>query len=81
MAQHFPQESASHDRADIWMSNPRLAFDAWQRNLPHSTGMHYAEHSLRQHRAMWNRFVDYLERHALSLATIEADRLAAFLDR
>lgn len=65
---------------ESWLHNPLSAFDHWQRHTPHSEGQLYAEHSLRQHRAMWNRFIDYVLSHQLSLDTIEADRVAAFLD-
>ncbi len=80
MAQLPLLDSPAPADKDAWLQSPLLAFESWQRSTPHSEGLLYAEHSLRQHRAMWNRFTDYLNRHQLSLATIEADRVAAFLD-
>ena len=80
MTQSSLLDSPALSHMELWLTNPLLAFDEWQRCTPHSEGLLYAEHSLRQHRAMWNRFIDYLQRHQLAVSTIEADRVAAFLD-
>lgn len=81
MAQfHSPASTETAEVLSLWQKNPLLAFESWQSNTPHSAGALYAAHSLRQHRAMWNRFVEYLRQHDMALASIEADGLAAFLD-
>ncbi len=68
------------DSGDLWLKNPRAAFENWQRNTPHSEGFLYSERSIRQHCAMWNRCVDYLTLHALDVRSIQSDTLAHFLD-
>lgn len=78
----FPEISDSAaDTPDLWLENPLKAFENWEATVSHSEGGFYAPHSLRQHRAMWNRFVEYLGQRTLSLALIEADGIAAFLDQ
>ena len=73
-------DKMASDNADLWQTNPLAAFESWQSNMLHSEGLFYAAHSLRQHRAMWNRFMEYVNEHRLDLRTIEADKVAAFLD-
>lgn len=68
------------DGANNWLSNPMGAFENWQRSTPHSDGYLYAEQSVKQHRAMWHCFVDYLTREQLDLRAVQSDRLAKFLD-
>lgn len=68
------------DACEVWLKNPRAAFDNWQRSTPHSEGFLYSERSIRQHGAMWHRFVDYLNANLLDLQTIQSDRLAHFVD-
>lgn len=68
------------DAGDPWGTNPQLAFENWQRSMSHSEGFLYAERSVRQHCAMWHRFIDYLDRHALKVQSIQADKIASFLD-
>jgi site-specific recombinase XerD len=80
MAQVSLFDSPLPDGHDLWLKNPIAVFDQWQRSTPHSEGGFYAAHSLRQHRAMWHRFIEYLNRHGLSLATVGADRIVGFLD-
>lgn len=63
-----------------WLTDPRLAFEHFQRTTLHSAGHPYSERSIRQHCAMWHRFVEYLSKNKLSLETIQADQLAYFLD-
>jgi integrase len=66
--------------AHHWLINPRAAFENWRRSMPHSDGFLYAERSVRQHCAMWRRFVDYLVLHELDLRSVQSDRIAQFLD-
>lgn len=68
------------DTGELWRSQPQLAFENWQRSTPHSAGFLYAERSVRQHCAMWRRFVDYLDANMLDLRTVQSDRIADFLD-
>ncbi|HJV81411.1 site-specific integrase [Noviherbaspirillum sp.] len=68
------------DTSDSWLKNPRAAFENWQRNTVHSDGFLYSERSIRQHCAMWHRFVDYLGGYELDVRTIQSDKLAHFLD-
>lgn len=68
------------DASDLWLNSPRAAFENWQRTTVHSEGFLYAERSVRQHCAMWNRFVDYLGGYGLDVRIVQTDRLAHFLD-
>lgn len=70
----------SLDSCELWMQQPHAAFENWQRSTPHSAGFLYAERSVRQHCAMWHRFVDYLHANLLDLRTVQSDRLAHFVD-
>jgi site-specific recombinase XerD len=68
------------DTSDIWLRHPRSAFEYWQRNAPHSEGYLYAERSVKQHCAMWHRFVEYMAINDADVHSIESDKLARFLD-
>jgi integrase len=68
------------DSAEMWIKSPRTAFENWQRSAAHSEGFMYAERSIRQHCAMWRKFVDYLTRNTLDVRSIQSDKLAYFLD-
>ncbi|QDZ27819.1 tyrosine-type recombinase/integrase [Noviherbaspirillum sp. UKPF54] len=68
------------DSAELWLKNPHAAFENWQRGIPHANGFLYAERSVRQHCAMWRRFIHFLDAHGLDLGSIQADRVAQFLD-
>lgn len=70
----------SLDHADIWLKNPRSAFENWQRSAPHSEGYLYAERSVKQHCAMWHRFVEFMNLSMLDLRAIQSDKIALFLD-
>lgn len=68
------------DTTEHWLRSPMTAFESWQRNTPHTEGFLYAEHSVRQHCAMWHGFVDFLALHLLDLRQVQSDMLAKFLD-
>lgn len=68
------------DGNDAWLRSPHNAFENWQRSTPHRDGFLYAEHSVRQHCAMWHGFLDFLARHGLDLRAVQSDALARFLD-
>ena len=69
------------DGADAWLRSPLIAFENWQNSTPHSGGFLYAAHSVRQHRAMWNTFLDFLAQQSLDLRAVQSDTLARFLDQ
>lgn len=66
--------------AQLWIVAPQLAFEGWQRTTAHAEGFLYAERSVRQHCAMWHRFLDYLHIHGLDLRSVQSDRISCFLD-
>jgi integrase/recombinase XerD len=68
------------DQSGLWLKSPLAAFENWQRSAQHSEGYLYAERSIRQHCAMWRRFMDYLSVHELEIRSIQSDRLTQFLD-
>ena len=68
------------DGAEHWLRSPATAFENWQRSTPHSDGFLYANHSVRQHCAMWHGFMDFLARHELTLRSVQSDAIARFLD-
>ncbi|HJV52251.1 MAG TPA: tyrosine-type recombinase/integrase [Noviherbaspirillum sp.] len=68
------------DASTLWLNAPHAAFEQWQRSIPHAEGFLYAERSVRQHCAMWRRFVQYLDAHALDVRSVQAGQLAYFLD-
>jgi len=68
------------DANELWLKNPRAAFEHWQRSTLHSEGFLYSERSVRQHCTMWHRFAEYLNAHTLSVQSIQSDRIARFLD-
>ncbi len=68
------------ETGEIWLKDPHAAFENWQRSIPHAAGFLYAERSVRQHCAMWRRFVQYLDANGLDVRTLQSDRLAQFLD-
>jgi integrase len=65
---------------ELWLGEPRTAFENWQRSTPHSDGFLYATHSVRQHCAMWHRFMDFLNLNTFDVRSVQSDRIAAFLD-
>lgn len=65
---------------ELWLKNPHAAFETWQRSIPHANGFLYAERSVRQHCAMWRRFVHFLDANSLDVRSIQADKLVQFLD-
>ena len=80
MSQLFPTNAPSITGTEAWLRGPAAAFEHWQRNVPHSAGFLYAEQSVRQHCAMWHGFIDFISLHRFSLATLQSDVLARFLD-
>lgn len=68
------------DSGELWLKNPTVAFEHWQRSISHTEGFLYAERSVRQHCAMWRRFVQYLNANMLDIQSIQSDKLAQFLD-
>lgn len=69
------------DSTDTWLRSPLIAFGNWQKSTPHSGGFLYAAHSVRQHCAMWNTFLDFLALQSLDLRSVQSDTLARFLDQ
>lgn len=68
------------DSSELWLKNPHAAFENWQRSVPHTEGFLYSERSVRQHCAMWRRFIQYLTANMLDVRSVQSDKLAQFLD-
>jgi integrase/recombinase XerD len=66
--------------APLWRSDPAAAYALWQKREAAGTDRKpFAERSIVQHRAMFDRFNRHLLERGLALATFGADHLEAFL--
>lgn len=68
------------DDAGSWIYDARSAFENWQRSAHHSEGFPYAERSVKQHCAMWHRFVEFMQINDVDICSIQSEKLARFLD-
>jgi integrase/recombinase XerD len=68
------------DAGHLWLKSPHHAFENWQRSIAHSNGFLYSERSIRQHCAMWRRFVAYLAAGDLDLCSVQSEHVSRFLD-
>lgn len=73
--------TADIDHRAVWLNTPSKAFENWQRSKDHTGDHRYAERSVRQHCAMWNKFLKYLEDSAhIDAVAANSQVIAAFLD-